>query len=130
MKLFSSFSAWVVFAALLCLAPYALGQSTFHNNVKGAGSHFLRHAPSSVFVFTFGPGIDNKGGGNGGGDDKGCGKGDQEWGRGGNGGRGCKQVPEGGSALMYVLLAVLCCLGGMFLRLLRQPACAQPISKI
>lgn len=129
MKLTSRISAWVTFAAVLCFAPWALGQGTLPN-AAGAGSHVLGYAPSSFFVLTFGPGGGGgKGGGgwNGGGGGNGCGGngdggwGGQGWGGGGNGGGGgCQQVPEGGSTSQYLLLAGLCCLGGMLVRFRRQ----------
>ena len=88
MKLILGFSAWMIVAALLCLAPSALGQIAIHNKATGAASHVPRYAPSSVLVFTHALASNNH----------------------------PRPVPEGGSALMYMLPAGLCCAGGIFLR--------------
>ena len=87
MKLILGFSAWMIVAALLCLAPSALGQIAIHNKATGAASHVPRYALSSVLVFTHAAASNKP-----------------------------RPVPEGGSALMYMLPAGLCCAGGIFLR--------------
>jgi len=120
-KLIPGFSVWVALAALLCFAPSTLGQTTIHNKVARAGSHVLLYAPSGFFVFRSAPEGDRRRGGNGGGG-TGCGgngDGNERFSDQGGGGK-CEQVPEGGSALMYLLLAGLCCSGGMLLRLRRH----------
>ena len=102
-KLIGKFSV-VVFAGLLCFATSAFA--------LGPG----------------GPGQGNRGG-NGGG--SGCSNTQQQnnggwgwggWGGGGNGGGGCTTVPEGGTTLMYVLLAGVGCLGAIALRSRRKAA--------
>jgi hypothetical protein len=99
-KLIGKFSV-VAFAGLLCFATSA----------------FAQHGPGQ-----------GNGGGNGGG--SGCTSQQQSnggwgwggWGGGGNGGGGCTTVPEGGTTLMYVLLAGVGCLGAMALRSRRKAA--------
>ena len=41
MKLIPGFSSWMIFAAFLCFAPCALGQTSVHNKATGAASHVL-----------------------------------------------------------------------------------------
>jgi len=120
-KAIPGFSVSVVFAALLCFAPSTLGQTTIHNKVTSAASDVLLYAPSGFLVFRSAPDGDHRRGGNGGGGN-GCGGnggGDERFSDQG-GGNKCEQVPEGGSALMYLLLAGLCCMGGVWLRFRRQ----------
>ncbi len=105
MKLIPGFSAWAIFAALLCFSPCALGQASIHNKATGAASHVLRYAPASFFVFTYAPASDHH---------RGCGD-SERWSDKGGGGK-CQPVPEGGSVLMYLLPAGLCCVGDIFLR--------------
>ncbi len=98
-KLIGKFSV-VVFAGLLCFA-------------------------TSAFASDFGPGRGNGGG-------SGCSNNQQQnndgwgwggWGGGGgNGGGGCSTVPEGGTTLMYVLLAGVGCAGALALRSRRKAA--------
>ena len=121
MKLITRFSVGVAFAALLCFAPSAFGQSPVNIRATGAGYSFLSSTPSGFLAFTLSLG------GNQGGSSSGCsneGRNDRGWdgwgGGGNNGGGGCTSVPEGGTALMYVLLAGLCCLGAMVFRSRRQ----------
>ncbi len=116
MKFVAKLSAWVVFAALVCFAPGAFGQGVQRNAASGTASNVRYFTPASLLAFTFGPGGGHNSGGNGcsqggngGWDDRGRG------GR-GNNGDGCTQVPEGGTATMYLLLAGFCCLGGLILR--------------
>ncbi len=137
MKLLARFSAWVAFAAFLCCAPCAFGQSTVNSKLAGTENHVLNYASSSFLAFALSPSgdhvdrdhrdRDHGGGGDGCGNQGGGGGGwggggwDDGWGGGGgNGGGGCTPVPEGGTALMYLSLASLCCLGAMVLRSRRQ----------
>jgi hypothetical protein len=130
MKSVARFSAFAVLAALMCFAPCAFGQRIV--NVKGtvAGASVVNYAPS-FFAFTFGPGgrggdHGRGGNGNGNGNGNGCnnqgGGGNGWWGgnNGNNGGGGCVAVPEGGTTLMYLLLAGLACFGAAALRSRRQ----------
>jgi hypothetical protein len=119
MKSLSRFSAWVVFAALLGLAPFALGQSSASH--QGAvGNSVLNYAPTSFLALTFGPRGEHKGGGNGGGcNNQNAGRNDW-WGGGGGNGGGCQTVPEGGTTLMYLSLAGLCCFGAIVFRSRRR----------
>jgi hypothetical protein len=107
----------VVLAALLCFPSSALAQTSAKAH---AGNGISSVTPSAFFTFTMAidqKGHDHDGGGNGckkdGGGDKADG-----WGgdKGGNGGGGCSTVPEGGSALTYLSLAGLCCLGVAFFK--------------
>jgi hypothetical protein len=133
MKSAARFSAWIAFAALLCFAPSAFGRANVSIQGKNSGISILSSVPTGFLAFTLGPagnhGIGgNRGGNNGnnggnGGSQNGCGgqgSNDRAWG--GNSGGGCTAVPEGGTALMYLLLAGLCCAGAMVLRSQRNPA--------
>ena len=132
MKSITRLSVWVAFAALLCFAPSAFGQGTVNTKGTGAGYNLLNNAPSGFLAYTFGFGGDPRGGdhhgGNGGGGN-GCsnqGSYDNGWGGGGNNGSGgCTSVPEGGTTLMYGLLAGLCCLGAIAFRFRRQAALSE-----
>jgi hypothetical protein len=131
-------SGLVAFAALLCFLPSAFGQSRANVQPTSAVHSVLNYAPSSLLAFALTSGSnyynDGKGGkGNNGGYGNGGngGYGNGGYGNGGNGGNGggcsytqvngkCAAVPEGGTALMYLLLAGLSCLGAMILRSRRQ----------
>jgi hypothetical protein len=132
MKSFYRFSMWAAVAVVLCFAPSVFGQSKVNVKVMNSGSGVLHSAPVGFLALTFGPGGNHGFGGNGGGNNGGYG-GNQ--GNGGNqngcgnqgwndrvGGGKCTQVPEGGTALMYLLLAGLCCAGAMALRPQRNAA--------
>jgi hypothetical protein len=145
MKSFCRFSAWAAVAALVCFAPAAFAQNKVNVRVTNSGSGILNMAPAGFLAFGFGPG-GNRGGNNGG--NNGGYNGGNNGGYGGNGGNGgsqggnggsqngcggqgfndrvgggkCAQVPEGGTTLMYLLLAGLCCAGAMVLRPQRQAA--------
>jgi hypothetical protein len=125
MKSEARFSAWVVLGVLLCFAPYALGQGVVNKAATGAGNGVFHYVSGSFFATAFAPAGNHKGSGWGGGG-SGCsnegrgqnsnlGRDNGGWG-GGNGGGGCTAVPEGGTALMYLSIAGLCCLGAMALR--------------
>jgi hypothetical protein len=118
MKSTTRLSVWVALAALLCFATGAFGQSTANTNVNGTGYSLLNSPPSFLaFGFGFGPGQGNHGGpGNGPGNGRGNGCNNDPW------GNGCTAVPEGGTSLMYVLLAGLGCVGAMVLRSRREAA--------
>ncbi len=135
MKSVARFSASVAFAALLCFAPFAFGQDTL-NLRTDAGNGVLNYAPSAFLTFAVGHGVHQRpgnfgNGGNGGGNNGwgnggnggGWGNGGGGWGNGGNGGGnggGGTQVPEGGTTLMYLSLAGLCCFGAVVFRARRQ----------
>ena len=116
MKSISRVSLWVVFAALLAFAPFAVGENTLHGNIPVASNSLLNHAPSAFLTVTFGPigllGDNGK---------KGCG---QDWGFGfGKDSKDCGKstaVPEGGTSLMYLALAGLCCFGAVGYRMHRH----------
>jgi hypothetical protein len=126
------FSAGIVFAALLCFAPYALGQGRIEvkrssASISSTGGH------GEVLRYDFevarrnddgrgNQGGDGWGGGWGGGGNGGGGG----WGNGGggNGGGGGVPVPEGGTDLVYLSLAGLCCAGAMAFRARRASVSA------
>jgi hypothetical protein len=149
MKSFSRFSVWAAVATLVCFAPSAFGQSKVNVKVTNSGYGVLNSAPAGFLALSFGPGgLGGDRGGNNGGNNGGRnggnngGYGGNQGGNGGNqggngggqngcsgnqggwndqvGGGKCTQVPEGGTALMYLLLAGLCCAGAMVLRQQRQ----------
>jgi hypothetical protein len=132
MKSVARLSEWIVFTALLCFATSAFGQGAASLKVTGAGDRVLNHMPASFLavVFDHGHGHGDGGNGNGGngnggngngyGGSNGCSGGDSGAWDDGNGGNKCAPVPEGGTALMYLSLAGLCCFGAMALRSWRQ----------
>ena len=131
MKSITSFPAWVAFAALLCFAPSAFGQGTSNIKATGSGYTFLNAAPSSFLAFTLGPRAPrsgNQGANNGCGNQGWADRGWDGWawgGGGNNGGGGCSSVPEGGTALLYVLLAGLCCAGAIVVRSRRKASLSE-----
>ncbi|MGA2921681.1 MAG: hypothetical protein ABSE28_11285 [Candidatus Sulfotelmatobacter sp.] len=130
MKSRARFSVLVVFLALLCFAPCAVGQ-----NVTVAGSSVLNHAPFAFLTSAFGPG--GPGSFLGGNQNNGlCGSqgGNGGWGwffgSGDNKNKSCgptptAAVPEGGTSLMYLALAGLCCFGAMAYRMRRHESVSQ-----
>jgi hypothetical protein len=96
------FSAWVVFAGLLCFAPCALGQGSISSEVASVGNSVLNAAPS---LLIFGPQSNQH--------NNGCNS--QERGPRGWESSNCKSVPEGGTTFMYLSLAGLFCMGAMAL---------------
>ncbi|MGB5152686.1 MAG: hypothetical protein WBN74_03530 [Candidatus Sulfotelmatobacter sp.] len=120
MKFRYRLSGFVFLAGLMCFLPSAFGQSRANVKATSATHSVLNYEPSSLLAFAFTSGHDlynnNGKGGNGG------------YGNGGNGNGGtcsyspskggdkCAAVPEGGTPLMYLLLAGLSCLGAMVLR--------------
>jgi hypothetical protein len=112
----------IALAAVVCFAPFALGQSTAHGSVAS-----VRRAVPGFLAFAFDR-DHNRGGNNGGGNTCGS-QGGNEWDKGGkdgwggggnNGGGNCQSVPEGGSNLMYLFLASLACFGVLFAQSLRK----------
>lgn len=127
MKSITRFSVGMVFAGLLCFAPCAFGQGTVGTKAPGVGYNLLKNvslksAPVSFLAFRLGPHDFWRG--DHGGSSGGCSSQDSNYRRseaGGwrgdsNGASGCTSVPEGGTALMYVLLAGLGCLGAIAFR--------------
>jgi hypothetical protein len=129
MKSVARFSACVVFAGLLCFAPYALGQGSVSNNAAGAGNSVLNYAPASFLTFVLGPGGDHRVRGrndNSGCSNQGAGRGSLALGNGAwDGSGGCTSVPEGGTAAIYLSLAGLCCLAAILWRSRRQTGVRQ-----
>ncbi len=126
MKSMYRLSGLMAFAALLCFLPSAFAQSQV--NTKVVTHSVLNYQPSSLLAFALTSGHDlyNNGKGNNGGYGNG---GNGGYGNGGNGGscgytnaKGdkCAAMPEGGTPLMYLLMAGLSCLGAMVLRSRRQ----------
>lgn len=126
-------SGLVVLAALLCFLPSAFGQGPANSRATGATLSIFDRQPATVLAFALTSGNDlynNNGKGNKG-NNGGYGKGGNGgYGNGGNGNGGkgpvcaygekCAAVPEGGTPLMYLLLAGLSCFGAMVLRSRRQ----------
>lgn len=144
MKSMYKLSGLVAFAALLSFLPSAFGQSRANTRATGATQSVLNSAPTLLaFALTSGHDLYNNNGkgnngnnggyGNGGNGGYGNG-GNGGYGNGGNGGGSCgygkicapvppspnARVPEGGTALTYLLLAGLCCFGAMVLRSRRR----------
>jgi hypothetical protein len=138
-------SGLVTFAAFLCVLPSAFGQRPLNNKATSATNRVLNYQPPSFLAFALTSGNDlynNNGRGNQGnnngnnGNNGNGGYGNGGYGNGGYGGGGCgygkicsppvpppspnARVPEGGTPLMYLLLAGLSCVGAMVLRSRRQ----------
>lgn len=120
MKSTARFFVLVVFAALLCFAPFAVGQG-----ITATGNSVLSQAPSAFLTVGLGPGDHHKDWGD-------CGQGGNggwDWfdgGRDNKGGCGSTTaVPEGGTSLMYLALAGLCCFGTMAYRMRRHESVAR-----
>lgn len=145
MKSVYRLSGLVAFAALLSVLPSAFGQSHANSKAAGATHSVLNYQPNLLaFALTSGNDLYNNNGkgnqgNNGGYGNGGYGNGGNGgYGNGGNGGYGnggngnggkgptcsygekCATVPEGGTPLMYLLLAGLSCVGAMVLRSRRQ----------
>jgi hypothetical protein len=123
-KSLNKLSAGIVLAVLLSFAPFAFGQSPAHSNAVAG-----LHAMPGFLTFVFDGGRGNPWGNGGNGGNNGCsqGKGGNNgwgwgwWGQGGNNGGGnCQTVPEGGTGLMYILLAGVVCFGAITLRSRRK----------
>jgi hypothetical protein len=116
-KSFCRISGLVSFAAFLCFLPSAFGQSTANFKATSSAHTVLNVEPSNFLAFALTSGEDffkdkkKK--------DDGCDSRDDKW-----GGK-CGPVPEGGTSLMYLLLAGFSCLGGMVLRSRRQASLRQ-----
>jgi hypothetical protein len=102
MKSAARFSVLVMFAALFCFAPLALGHSTAKASFGDRGTFALSNTASSVFALTFSSGLEPKGDHHKRG---GCDSRDKGW------DGGCSAVPEGGTTLVYLSLAGISCLG-------------------
>jgi hypothetical protein len=130
-------SVLVALLSFLCFLPSAFGQSPTNSRATRATQSVLTYQPPSLLAFALTSGNDlynNNGKGNQG-NNGGYGNGGNGYGNGGGScgfGRICAppplppppspyaRVPEGGTPLMYLLLAGLCCFGAMVLRLRRQ----------
>jgi hypothetical protein len=109
----------VCFAAFLCFLPCAFGQSTANPRLTGSEHGVLNAEPSSFLAFALTKGDEfynnNKNNNNGGG----C---ESSYYKKGN---NCAAMPEGGTSLIYLLVAGFSCLGGMVLRSRRQVSLRQ-----
>lgn len=119
MKPLRRVSGLLTFAAFLCFLPCAFGQNTATLKAVGTARTILSLGPSNslAFVLTSGDdffGNDKKHKNNDGCDSRDNYKGSK-----------CAAVPEGGTSLMYLLLAGLSCLGGIVLRSRRQVSMRQ-----
>ena len=117
------FLVGVAFAALICFAPCALGQGK--TEVKPSSASVSSTAGhENVLRHDFEVARRNDGGrGNQGGGGWGGGGGNGGGGGWGNGGGGVP-VPEGGTNLMYLSLAGLCCVGTIAFRARRASVSA------
>ena len=103
------FSAWVVFAGLLCFGPCALGQGSISTSkMAQAGNSVLNYGMPSFLIVNPRVGHFNNNHGNG------CSN-QIEYSRAWGGSSTCKSVPEGGTTFMYLALAGLSCLGAIAL---------------
>jgi len=108
MNSLAKFSLWLVLATLFCFAPGAFAQGRTNPLVASHVPTVTSYTFTSTFLFD--PININKG------QDNNNNKCDP------HGRNKCAAVPEGGSALIYVVLASLTCLGAMVLRSRRQSA--------
>ena len=103
MNSLAKFSMWLVLATLFCFAPGAVAQSRTNPLRASHVRSVTSYAFTSTFLFDpLDKGEDKK---------HKCHPHEE-----------CAAVPEGGSALMYLLLASLTCFGAMVLRSRRQNA--------
>jgi hypothetical protein len=103
------FSAWLVFAGLLCSVPCALGQGSMRTTrMAQAGNSVLNYGLPSFLIVK--PRVSQVIPDHG----SGCSNQPQDF-RAWGGSSKCKSVPEGGTTFMYLALAGLCCLGAMAL---------------
>jgi hypothetical protein len=106
MKSLTRLSAWIILAGILSLSPVAFAQPASRQPVQ-------RNSDQGG-----GNGCGNQGGG---GNGWGGGWGWDGWGGGGGGNNGgCTTVPEGGTALLYLAIAGLCCFGAAVVRSRQQ----------
>jgi len=113
MNSLAKFSLWLVLATLFCVAPGAFAQGRTNPLLASHVRNVTSYAFTSTFLFDpidKGEDRNHKCEPNGRDNDN------------GNGRNKCAAVPEGGSALMYLLLASLTCFGAMVLRSRRQSA--------
>jgi hypothetical protein len=103
MNSLAKFSLWLVLATLFCFAPGAFAQGRTNPVLASHVRNVTSYAFTSTFLFK--P-IDNGKNKNHPCDPRGPNR--------------CAAVPEGGSALTYLLLASLTCFGAMVLRSRRQ----------
>jgi hypothetical protein len=104
MNWLAKFSLWLVLATLCCFAPGAYAQGRTNPLLASHVGNVTSYAFTSTLLF--GP-ID---------------KGQHKNRCDPHGPNKCAAVPEGGSPLMYLLLASLTCIGAMVLRSRRQSA--------
>ncbi len=131
MKPLSKISGLVFISAFLCFLPCAFGQSTTNSRITGSGHAVLNVEPSRFLAFAltkgdeFFKGNNNNNNNNNGNNYNNNGKGggcDAAYGKKAN---SCAAMPEGGTSLMYLLLAGFTCLGGMVLRSRREVSVGQ-----
>jgi hypothetical protein len=130
MKTKASLSVLAVFGALLCFAPSAFSQSTIKVRPISTGNSVLSNGTAGFLTFAFGLGGDPFGKPNGGnlgnGNNNGCKQSDSIL-FGDNRGGKCQTVPEGGTSMVYLAFAGLCCLGAMVYRLRRPGSAGEAI---
>jgi len=105
MNSLAKFSLWLVLATLFCFAPGAFAQGRTNPLLTSHVRTVTSYTFTSTFLFDPIDKGENK--------NRNCDP---------HGRNKCAAVPEGGSALMYLLLASLTCFGAMVLRSRRQSA--------
>jgi hypothetical protein len=105
MNSLAKFSLWLVLATLFCFAPGAFAQGRTNPLLASHVRTVTSYTFTSTFLFDPIDKGENK--------NQICDP---------HGRNKCAAVPEGGSALMYLLLASLTCFGAMVLRSRRQSA--------
>ena len=122
-------SGFVFLAAFLCFLPCAFGQSTANPGATASGHGVLNAQPTNFLAFALTKGDDffknnNKNNNNN----------NNNNGKGGCSGSyssydkkstNCAAMPEGGTPLIYLLVAGFSCLGGVVLRSRQQGSMAQ-----
>jgi hypothetical protein len=117
----------ISFAAFLCFLSCALGQTTATFKGTGSGNTVLNSQPSNLLAFALTSGddffkSDKNNNNNNNNNNQGNQCDSREYGL---NNKCAKAVPEGGTPLMYLLLAGLACLGGMGLRSRREVSVRQ-----
>jgi len=115
-------SVLVSFAAVLFFLPSAFGLNAANSKLAGSGPTVRNFEPSNFLALALTSGEDffkdNKDSKDK--KDNGCNASGQKW------GNNCsKALPEGGTSVMYLLLAGLACLVGMALRSRREVSIRQ-----
>ena len=119
-------SGFVSLAAFLCFLPCAFGQSAANPRATGSGHGVLKVQPANFLAFALTKGDDffknNNKNNNNNYNNSGCKPNYDGYNKKST---NCAAMPEGGTPLMYLLVAGFSCLGGMVLRSRRQVSMRQ-----